>query len=453
MRAVVFLGPSLPEAEARPVFDADYRPPAAQGDLYRAVAGTPRPPAVGLVDGVFQSVPAVRHKEILWAMAEGVHVFGAASIGALRAAELHAFGMRGVGGIFEAYRDGAIEDDDEVALDHAPSALGYIALSEPLVNIRATLDAAAAQRIIGAETQGRLLDLARAMMYKRRRYPELLAQARRGGLPADEIDGFEAWLPAGRVDRKRADALAMLRAMRDFLAADPPPFAPGWRFERTEAWQEDIEAAVAAAPVAARAGAPPPEAVLDELRLEPGAYARLRREALALALALREARRAGLTPSGVEQAAALAGIRRQAAEAGGDLAAWLDANHLDEAGLADLAARRAQMARIEEMASVLVDRHLLDLLRLSGRYAVLAARAARKRRLLMERGLEDAVPDNLGLSAPALARWYFRRLGRAVPHDLDRYAAGQGFPDAAAFLSALAGERLLGEAEDLPPAK
>ena len=39
-------------------------------------------------------------------MSEGVPVFGAASMGALRAAELHEFGMRGIGRIFEAFRDG-----------------------------------------------------------------------------------------------------------------------------------------------------------------------------------------------------------------------------------------------------------------------------------------------------------------------------------------------------------
>ena len=52
---------------------------------------------IGLVDGVFERVPAVWHKEILFALSEGVHVYGAASMGALRAAELDTFGMRGVG--------------------------------------------------------------------------------------------------------------------------------------------------------------------------------------------------------------------------------------------------------------------------------------------------------------------------------------------------------------------
>ena len=98
---VVFLGPSLPLAAARSELDAVYRGPVAQGDVYRAVTGGDAPEAIGIVDGQFDHVPAVWHKEILWAMDQGIHVYGSASMGALRAAELHAFGMEGVGTIFE----------------------------------------------------------------------------------------------------------------------------------------------------------------------------------------------------------------------------------------------------------------------------------------------------------------------------------------------------------------
>ena len=105
MSACVFLGPTLPAADAASVLDAICLPPVKLGRrLPRRVA--PRPRAIGIVDGYFQWVPAVWHKEILWAIDQGVHVFGAASMGALRAAELAPFGMRGVGRIFEAYRDG-----------------------------------------------------------------------------------------------------------------------------------------------------------------------------------------------------------------------------------------------------------------------------------------------------------------------------------------------------------
>jgi hypothetical protein len=74
-------------------------------------------------------------------LAAGIPVYGAASMGALRAAELAQFGMVGVGRIFEAYRDGVLEpfdepfeDDDEVAVLHGPPELGHRAMSEALVN-------------------------------------------------------------------------------------------------------------------------------------------------------------------------------------------------------------------------------------------------------------------------------------------------------------------------------
>ena len=142
MTVYIFTGPTLAPAAARRELDAVYLPPAAQGDLYQAARR--RPQAIGLIDGLFDSVPAVWHKEILWAMREGIHVFGSASMGALRAAELAAFGMEGVGAIFAAYQSGALEDDDEVAVIHGPAESGFRPLSVALVNIRATLSAAAA---------------------------------------------------------------------------------------------------------------------------------------------------------------------------------------------------------------------------------------------------------------------------------------------------------------------
>jgi hypothetical protein len=56
-----------------------------------------------IIDGLFYHTAPVRHKEILILLAQGVTVIGAASMGALRAAELHPYGMTGVGSIFDAY--------------------------------------------------------------------------------------------------------------------------------------------------------------------------------------------------------------------------------------------------------------------------------------------------------------------------------------------------------------
>src|SRR5262249_35596391 len=140
MTAVIFAGPSLPPA-FRPSDPAlCWRPPIRQGELYQAARA--HPAIIGVIDGYFEVTPTVWHKEILWAMAQGIHVYGSASIGALRAAELWPFGMTGVGRVFDGYRDGSLTDDDEVAVLHGPEELDYPVVTEAMVNVRATLDQA-----------------------------------------------------------------------------------------------------------------------------------------------------------------------------------------------------------------------------------------------------------------------------------------------------------------------
>jgi hypothetical protein len=240
----IFLGPTLAAADAAGFLDATFLPPAKMGDV-RSAVDRHGPRAIGIVDGYFQWVPAVRHKEILWAISEGVDVFGAASMGALRAAELAPFGMHGVGRIFEAYRsghltgvdDGPFEDDDEVAVVHGPSESGYRGASESMVNIRCTLARAAGEGVIADSTRRALVAEAKSTYFPDRGYVPLLARGRAAGLPEHEVDALEDWLPSGRVDQKRLDALALLETMQAFLADDPPPARVTFTFERTTYWE------------------------------------------------------------------------------------------------------------------------------------------------------------------------------------------------------------------------
>ena len=235
MTVFVMTGPSLPPLDARGVLDAVFLPPVSEGDVYRAACKNPT--AIGIIDGYFECVPSVWHKEILFALNRGVPVFGAASMGALRAAELAPFGMVGVGAIFEAYRDGVLEDDDEVAVIHGPVEFGYLALSEAMVNIRRTLSEACAGGIISADTQAALETIAKNLSYRDRTYAATLKRGRRSGLPGEELDEFEIWLPGGRVDQKREDALLMLRVVRDHLQGAPVPRPAVFHFEHTTLWE------------------------------------------------------------------------------------------------------------------------------------------------------------------------------------------------------------------------
>ena len=229
-RAVIFAGPSLPPAHRPPDPRLDWRPPVRQGELYRAALE--KPAIIGVVDGYFEVTPTVWHKEILWAMAQGIHVYGSASIGALRAAELHPFGMIGVGRIYEAFRDGILTDDDEVAVLHGPEELGYPPVTEAMVNIRATLDTAVSDGILNPPLALRLTDIAKALFYKERSWDAILRLASPDLLPIP-LDAFAARLPGQRVDQKRTDALEMVAAMRAHVAAGTPEQTLSYQFRDT----------------------------------------------------------------------------------------------------------------------------------------------------------------------------------------------------------------------------
>jgi hypothetical protein len=244
MTAVIFAGPSLPP-DLRPKDPAIcWRPPVAQGELYRAALG--RPEIIGVVDGYFEVVPTVWHKEILWAMSQGIHVYGSASTGALRAAELAPFGMRGIGRIYEAFRDGVLEDDDEVAVQHGPEELGYKPLTEAMVNIRATLDKAAAEGIFEPLLAAGLTGIAKSLFYKKRCWKEILRLAADRGLPTVSLDNFSRWRLDGQLDQKRIDTLEMLAAIRAHLAASVPPLDVSYIFAQTAAWETARRSATSA---------------------------------------------------------------------------------------------------------------------------------------------------------------------------------------------------------------
>ena len=229
--AVIFAGPSLPPA-VRPANPAiEWRPPVKQGEMYQAALT--RPAIIGIIDGYFEVTPTVWHKEILWAMTQGIHVYGSASIGALRAAELSSFGMVGVGRIFVAYRDGILADDDEVAVLHGPEELGYPAVTEAMVNIRATLEQAVAEGIVEGWLASRLTEIGKALFYKERSWEAIFRLAAGGGLPPRPLADLVAWSRRRQVDQKRADALKMVAAIRAHLSAGVTPLTVSYRFQDT----------------------------------------------------------------------------------------------------------------------------------------------------------------------------------------------------------------------------
>jgi hypothetical protein len=212
VRRLLYIGPSLPGA-ARLLRDTglEVLPPVAAGDLLRARvrAGD----IVGIVDGYFHQVGAVRHKEILLLLDRGVRVLGASSMGALRAAELHEFGMTGVGGIFAAYRDNEIDADDEVALLHSTSEENYRPLSETLVAMRATFASAVESGVCDPAEASALIAALSRRHFSQRSYGALPLLAPSLGIPVARAQELKRFCAAHPKDPKRDDALALVELM------------------------------------------------------------------------------------------------------------------------------------------------------------------------------------------------------------------------------------------------
>jgi hypothetical protein len=232
MSVHIFAGPTLRHADIRRrIGGATIHAPVRHGDLLRLRLNAGD--VVLVIDGVFHHELPVRHKEILDAMARGAAVLGASSMGALRAAELHAYGMVGVGSIFEMYRDGVIEADDEVAVTHGP-APDWRLHSEALVNIRHAVRLCADASAIAEAHVERIVGVARRLAYPQRIWPLI----ERESAACDEelresvvaVRKLLATDPdAG--DLKRKDALRAIEQVADGSFAREPGADLGWTGE------------------------------------------------------------------------------------------------------------------------------------------------------------------------------------------------------------------------------
>jgi hypothetical protein len=230
---VLFAGPSLAKdldrlrGRSRGIVFAG---PAAWGDVARATLRGAT--VIGLVDGRFEDTRSVWHKEILFAISSGVDVAGAASMGALRAAECAAFGMIGIGRIFSRFAHGELVDDADVAQVHAPAELGYVALSEPWVNIEPTLHNMYTAGVIDRGEFEILHGNARDLPFKQRTYPNILKPL---DPTPERIEELLGWLCNNAVDQKRLDALELV----DWLAAHQHGHRPklDWVFSETSHWR------------------------------------------------------------------------------------------------------------------------------------------------------------------------------------------------------------------------
>jgi hypothetical protein len=198
--AVVYVGPTISKNEiSRMLPGADVRPPMRRGDLHRD--RQLHYPLFIIIDGVFFNDEAVSPREVIDIIQDGAVVIGAASLGALRAAELGQIGMLGCGLIYRLFRRGVLIDEDEVAVLFKQD-LPYPSLTTALVDIRWSLRIAIRSgHITKAEAQT-YLERARSLPFTERSWKSLKCSA-----PFYSL--------------KKLDALLLCREVRRLLDSDP----------------------------------------------------------------------------------------------------------------------------------------------------------------------------------------------------------------------------------------
>lgn len=178
-KIIIYTGLSLSFSEAKEILDSHddieviYKRPIQRGDLNLALKENPD--IIGIIDGVFHQNSAVGHKEILKVMKKGIKVYGASSMGALRASELDVLGMYGIGYVYSQYASGEVDSDDDVAVMLDSETLE--ALSEPLINMKYVFENAASQSIITEDEKDELLQIAKKTYYPKRNYAQTLSSS------------------------------------------------------------------------------------------------------------------------------------------------------------------------------------------------------------------------------------------------------------------------------------
>ena len=405
---VVFLGPSLDVTTAETILPgATFLPPICQGQLLSAV-DRHQPGVVGIVDGEFGQSLSVWHKEILHVLGRGVRVFGASSMGALRAAECDVYGMEGVGRIYEWFRDGVLNADDEVALLHASADDGWRSLSWPMVNVRATVERLRANRMIDDVASTAVLEVAKSLYFgsrtERALASELTASGWRDGA------ALAALVAAHYVDQKRLDATELLAR----LAGDLDP-APGeqrsprqrlsWLGETMRTCDTEVQRPT---------GAILRYRLVQDAALHEKDFEELQERALNRMIVSRYAEEFGCHPTEDEAAAERAIFLKRRHLDEDTLAEWLAANDLDEEQLAELLLDEARVRRMQRWYLVTLgyERNcgpVTDQLRLEGRYPEVADRAARRAALAdashVGLSTDDEVGRRLVVEQMAAAGW------------------------------------------------
>ena len=216
-KPIIFLGPSLSHEKARKIFQADFRGPAKKGDLLRASGDIDDSTIVCLVDALFlQDYPPSPIEVYQLMLNKNIKLYGAASLGALRAVELEKFGMIGMGKIFELYKKGKLTADDEVAVTFVEGE--HQLQSEAMIDIRFNLFLAHRMGIINEITKKTIAKVAKNIYFPYRNYTDILDQTEKQ-YPAisKDLKSFRTYIIKNRQSLKERDTIKLINYVKSLL--------------------------------------------------------------------------------------------------------------------------------------------------------------------------------------------------------------------------------------------
>lgn len=213
-KPIVYLGPTLSREEAIKILDADYRDPAKKGDFLMLSRDSDEKKYVGFVDGVFlHDYPPSPIEVYHLATRKNIELIGASSLGALRAVELEKFGMKGIGKIFQLYKNGIIDADDEVAVTFVRE--NNILQSEAMIDIRFNLFLAYKKGIITNQTKKRFAKIAKNIYFPFRNYEDIIKLTQQQFLLIhNELESFGSYILKNRDSLKARDAIKLLKYLK-----------------------------------------------------------------------------------------------------------------------------------------------------------------------------------------------------------------------------------------------
>ena len=215
MKILIYTGLSIPFEEARQILDSSddveviYKRPIKRGDLGHDIKENPD--IIGIIDGVFHQNSAVGHREILDVMKRGIKVFGASSMGALRASELDSLGMQGIGYCYNQYASGIIDSDDDVAVMLDSESLE--ALSVPLISMDYVFANAVSENILTPDEKDELVEISKSTFYPKRNYANTLAKSSLDDEKKSKLINFIR----ESEDIKKQDAKELLNFIKNYI--------------------------------------------------------------------------------------------------------------------------------------------------------------------------------------------------------------------------------------------